>query len=369
MISIIVPVYKAEKYLHRCIDSILAQSYTDFELLLINDGSPDKSGQICDSYAAKDSRVLVFHKANRGVSSARNLGLENARGEWVTFIDSDDWVKTEFLEKMPINLDIDLCVGGNICSSGSYIKLQDKQYDRKIITNFLKQYLPTQLLHTVWGKLLKREIIIRNNIRFNEDIRFGEDTLFIYQYLCHCNSIMAVSYCGYNYMEATVGWVQNSRKYKLSLSEIDVSLNKIIIMIQKLSERFCYSFDIETEIYIFFSMYSTINFIDEGRIEEYKNLCQKYMPQLDDSSFYCSHLYSPILRGIMELKCCYEDGLYDEGKELFPILYTISRFTPPKTPLVYKDFYLWEILIRHKAFGLCHILLQLYLNIKSLSKH
>lgn len=369
MISIIVPVYKAEKYLSRCVDSLLAQTYTNFELLLIDDGSPDKSGVICDEYALKDSRVRVFHKENGGVSSARNLGLENARGEWITFIDSDDWIKNEFLEKLLVDFDIDLCVGGNVCSSGCYMKLHDRLYDRKIITNFIKQYLPTQLLHTVWGKLLKREIIIKNNIRFSEDVRFGEDTLFSYQYLCHCNSIMTVSYCGYNYMEATVGWVQNSRKYKLSLSEIDISLNKIILTIKKLSEHFCYSFGVETDIYIFFSMYSTINFIDEERVEEYKSLCQKYMPQMDDKSFYCSHLYSPILRGIMELKCCYEDGLYNDGKELFPILYTISRLTPPNTPFAYKDFYLWEKLIRHKAFCLCDFLLRLYLNIKSLYKH
>ena len=91
-ISVIVPVYNTEKYLHRCIDSILAQTFTDFELLLIDDGSTDNSGTICDEYATKDSRVRVFHKKNGGVSSARNLGVDNAKGEWVTFVDSDDCV-------------------------------------------------------------------------------------------------------------------------------------------------------------------------------------------------------------------------------------------------------------------------------------
>ena len=89
-ISIIVPVYNVEQYLRRCIDSILNQSFADFELLLIDDGSKDKSGAICDEYAAKDSRIRVFHKENGGVSSARNIGLENARGEWLSFIDGDD---------------------------------------------------------------------------------------------------------------------------------------------------------------------------------------------------------------------------------------------------------------------------------------
>lgn len=91
-ISVIVPVYNAEQYLHRCIDSILAQTFTDFELLLIDDGSKDNSGDICDGYAMKDERVRVFHKKKGGVSSARNLGLDNAKGEWVSFVDADDYL-------------------------------------------------------------------------------------------------------------------------------------------------------------------------------------------------------------------------------------------------------------------------------------
>lgn len=89
-ISIIVPVYKAEAYLHRCVDSLLAQTFTDFEVLLIDDGSPDRSGEICDAYAKKDARVRVFHQPNGGVSVARQRGVENAKGEWITFVDADD---------------------------------------------------------------------------------------------------------------------------------------------------------------------------------------------------------------------------------------------------------------------------------------
>lgn len=90
LISIIVPIYNAESTLNRCIDSIINQSFDDWELLLIDDGSKDQSGKICDEYATKDSRIKVFHKENGGVSSARNLGLDNALGKWITFIDSDD---------------------------------------------------------------------------------------------------------------------------------------------------------------------------------------------------------------------------------------------------------------------------------------
>ena len=91
-ISVIVPVYKVEPYINHCVDSILAQTYRDFELILVDDGSPDNCGKICDEYAKKDSRVKVIHKVNGGVSSARNMGLDNAKGEWITFIDADDYV-------------------------------------------------------------------------------------------------------------------------------------------------------------------------------------------------------------------------------------------------------------------------------------
>ena len=119
-ISVIVPVYNEEKYLRRCIDSILAQTFTDFELLLIDDGSKDKSGEICDEYAEKDLRVRAFHKLNGGVSSARNIGLDKARGEWICFVDSDDYVNNIFLEKWQLQSTVDLIIQGywNVVNDG-----------------------------------------------------------------------------------------------------------------------------------------------------------------------------------------------------------------------------------------------------------
>lgn len=118
-ISVIVPVYNVEKYLHRCIDSILAQTFTDFELLLIDDGSTDGSGAICDEYATKDNRVRVFHKENGGVSSARNLGLDNMRGGYLTFVDSDDWVDSTYLGELIEYSDADLVVSDFIVEGES----------------------------------------------------------------------------------------------------------------------------------------------------------------------------------------------------------------------------------------------------------
>ena len=115
-VSVIVPVYNVEKYLHRCIDSILAQSFTDFELLLVNDGSKDKSGEICDEYAAKDSRVRVFHKENGGVTSARKLGFDSSVGEYVLFVDSDDYLDKDGIASL-VSLsddDVDIIIGDSL---------------------------------------------------------------------------------------------------------------------------------------------------------------------------------------------------------------------------------------------------------------
>ena len=123
-VSIIVPVYKAEAYLHRCVDSILIQTFEDFELILIDDGSPDRSGEICDEYAAKDPRIRVFHKENGGVSSARNLGIENMIGEFVSFIDADDELYPNSINALMAEMADD--VGSTV---GSYQYLVEKQPD------------------------------------------------------------------------------------------------------------------------------------------------------------------------------------------------------------------------------------------------
>ena len=112
-ISIIIPVYNVEDYLSMCIESVIAQTYKDWELILVDDGSPDNSGSICDEYASRDPRIRVIHKKNAGVSAARNTGIEAANGEWISFIDSDDWVDTDYLEKFELDKDdADLIIQG-----------------------------------------------------------------------------------------------------------------------------------------------------------------------------------------------------------------------------------------------------------------
>lgn len=209
MISIIIPIYNVEQYLSQCIESIITQTYTDFEVLLINDGSTDKSGEICDNYALKDSRIHVFHKKNGGVSSARNVGIEHATGEWINFIDSDDWISADYFEKLMQDTEIaDLTFWGFTLHNpdGSQTEYKPKeQYacgKDKIESTlaYLKQnQQQLEYLGYTFNKLFKTSIIKEKNIRFIENLSIREDEIFTLSYASHINSVKVKSSLSYNY--------------------------------------------------------------------------------------------------------------------------------------------------------------------------
>lgn len=208
MISIIVPTYNVCKWLKRCVDSILSQRYRDFELLLIDDGSTDGSGEICDEYAEKDSRIRVFHKPNGGVSSARNLGLDNARGQWITFADADDYVSPYYLENLIAAVDnpeIDLVFNYAIVHCNGKVEKEDYPEKEISISEISDLFLHNDLIwHTsTWSKLFRRSIIENYNIRYIEDVHIGEDALFLFTYLLKCRRIKVICTCDYNYVIRT----------------------------------------------------------------------------------------------------------------------------------------------------------------------
>lgn len=207
-VSIIVPVYKVETYLHRCIDSIFAQTFTDWELLLIDDGSPDRSGEICDEYAQKDKRIRVFHKKNGGVSSARNLGLNNACGDWTTFVDSDDFLDSTSLSKMldlTKHYDSDLFCFKFRISNGLKCDtfLNDSDLEKTAISKIskdtmIKKILTYQTNCGPWAKLFKTEKLKKH--RFDETLRIGEDLLLNISYISNLQKpIIQSNVCVYNY--------------------------------------------------------------------------------------------------------------------------------------------------------------------------
>lgn len=202
-ISVIVPVYNVEQYLCRCIDSILAQTFTDFELLLIDDGSRDRSGEICDKYARKDERVRVFHKENGGVCLARNLGLEKAKGEWISFVDGDDFLDCDYYcNFLSFHDASDLVFTGfQIIESDKKKIVSEKycQYNRK--NNNISNLLSYPFMsYTPWGIFIKSQIIQCNKVRFDPNLKVGEDTNFIYTIMALSTRISLLPIIGYNYI-------------------------------------------------------------------------------------------------------------------------------------------------------------------------
>lgn len=212
MVSIIVPVYNVERYLPRCIESILKQTYKEFELILVDDGSADKSGKICDSYARKDARIKVIHKENGGVSDARNLGIEHSSGRYISFIDSDDWVEDNYLEtlmKITENNDAQISIGTYDFRDLKVTFLPESPYDsidfKKPIFKNCILFFDGWLRYGPCAKIFCRDIIMDNNIKFNSTIKHGEDTLFVNEYLSKCNKIHITNDIIYHYNRLVEG--------------------------------------------------------------------------------------------------------------------------------------------------------------------
>lgn len=180
-VSVIVAIYNAEDYLERCVNSLLSQTLVEFEILLINDGSTDNSKTICDNYAIKDNRIRVFHKKNGGVSSARNLGIEEAFGEYTIHLDSDDYTEPEMLEKM-YNYAIE--TNCDIVIADFFVETKEKQIIKKQLVNefdntkIIKQILEGDLHGSVWNKLIRTSFYKSLNIKFESSLSYCEDMLF-----------------------------------------------------------------------------------------------------------------------------------------------------------------------------------------------
>ena len=205
MISIIVPVYNVEKDICRCLDSIMSQTFTDWECICIDDGTPDNSGKICDDYAEKDSRFVVVHKKNGGVSSARNVGLDMAKGEYVTFCDSDDYVESNWLEEQYKDItsgDYDEVVCG-FCDETRPIGSARKTMHRQL--NRISAKKSTLMDKGIGGYSFLRLIRHRNVIdtRYDTSVAYWEDVEFFYRLSDKCDRILWTNKPLYHYMDST----------------------------------------------------------------------------------------------------------------------------------------------------------------------
>lgn len=208
-ISIIIPVYNVEKYLNTCVDSILSQKFDNWELLLINDGSSDSSGTICDEYANNDSRIKVFHKKNEGVGSARNLGIKMMKGKYVWFVDADDLILPDSLNILYTyseknNLDCVQFAYYNFVSHEDNIYAAINYTTRvySCLADFSLNYVYS---FEIWKIFIKRDVIILNSILFSENIKYAEDQEFVLKVLAYSKKIATMNKVMYGYRQQREG--------------------------------------------------------------------------------------------------------------------------------------------------------------------
>lgn len=224
LVSIIVPIYNVEPFLEKCVNSLLNQTYTNIEVILVDDGSPDECPDICDKYREEDHRVKVIHKKNGGLSSARNSGLKVCRGDYIMFVDSDDWIEVDLIEKMVKvmrNNPVQLVTCGRCVTDENY---QEKIISGKSEILSVKEVIKKSIFNNeigiaAWGKLYKR--IILENIEFPEG-EIHEDVAIIYHIFNKCSLIYVLDYAGYYYRYNADGISkqQYSKKYDVVLKHV-----------------------------------------------------------------------------------------------------------------------------------------------------
>lgn len=273
-ISIIVPVYNVEKYLDRCIESILTQTFTDFELILIDDGSPDNCPEMCDNWAEKDNRIVVIHKENGGVSSARNAGLYISKGNYIGFVDPDDVISPVMYENL-YNSCISTSSDMAICN---FEEFEDTfEYDEKLAEYnvysrnevLTMAFVPkARVLGNVWNKLYKKSII--DNITFDETLTNGEDTKFSFYVAFNSKSIVIIDNIYYMYYVRSDGAANSisNEKRLVVLSVIEDICNEVVKIGNKEASNNA------TE---FFSFYLADTFLslDDDNKKEIKPLVKK----------------------------------------------------------------------------------------------
>ena len=247
-ISIVIPVYNAAEFLARSVGSVLMQEFDSFELILVNDGSTDDSAALCDEFASNDMRVRVIHKENGGVSSARNAGIEAARGEYVMFLDADDGIRDGSLEKM-LDKNVDLVLAGfekvvDGAVAESYRPSSKKVYTgTEEICKFFDKELPrknTYILNSACFKLFRRSLLVQHGIRFIEGLSFAEDKMFVMSFLKHVEKVRTVPSVVYSYF-LRAGSLSSDMKSEAHAKQVFGLLEAYGPALKDLEERYAHS--------------------------------------------------------------------------------------------------------------------------------
>lgn len=297
LISVIIPIYNVEKYLSRCIDSVLNQTYKELEIILIDDGTKDNSGKLAEEYSQKDKRVKVIHKDNEGLGLTRNVGIENSNGKYIAFVDSDDYIEIDMYEKMynnikEYNLDACVCDFKRLNKNNSLInncaRTKDKIYNKnEIINEILPSICGSKkfgiLIGSAWSVLYKKEIIENSNIRFlNERDYVSEDLIFNLNYFSKCDKIKLLAEDFYVYCENI-----ESLTKTYNPSKIKKFVNLYNVMKKQIQYNFeeCY-FGLDT-LYI---ENMRVSIIQEVRNNQDRNNVRKNIKKICNDKLLCDIL-------------------------------------------------------------------------------
>ena len=300
-ISVIVPVYNVEPYLRKCIDSILNQSFTDFELILVDDGSTDCSGVICDEYVQKDARIRVFHTPNQGVSAARNWGLSQALGEWITFVDSDDWVEEGYLSCFfQTKLGSKAIVFQNrIYDQTAYrnknmtaFSYEDASFDATDIFRAISDY---KILNDcyVTAKMFNMKVIREYGIRFYENISLAEDMLFVRHYLYYVEEVHLHALPAYHYMQRPFSLTNSYHPSEERILIFNELQNSLVFLLNK--------FPIDTTLYVkeLYTLHGLVHLIGACKEVNIRNYRAVFAYVRLHKGLYTKYYVSPTLGSLI----------------------------------------------------------------------
>lgn len=258
LVSVVVPIYQIDRYIGICIESLMNQTYRNIEIILVDDGSPDRAPEICDLYAKKDSRIKVIHKENGGLVSARKAGLESSKGEYVGYVDGDDWVDPGFYESLVRTIteyESDIVVAGMSrdlfsISSKMTSKIPAGNYEGERLSKLKQNMLTFErfsrigITTYVWNKLFKREMLLKYQMSVDNGISIGEDAAVTYPYIMACNKVSVIDNCDYHYRQREDSMLKKATAYRKEV----VGLKKLYEHLMTAAEFYDDSFNYKDQI-------------------------------------------------------------------------------------------------------------------------
>ena len=303
LISVIVPVYKVEKYLEKCIESVLKQTYTNLQIILVDDGSPDNCGKICDEYAKKDSRIEVIHKANGGLSDARNVGISKAKGRYIGFVDSDDYIKEDMYEIL-LNLikkydaDVSICnlydvIDGNECIRNKENGI--REYSRLDILK--KVLLDKNIQSYAWNKLYEKELFDEIKYPIGKKYEDIGTTFYLFE---KCNKIVVTSEPEYYYLKRADSLVNNVTESTI-LDYTEIIIQRYIYIKQNIKELRKYNnYYLAKTLITAHNDIENLENISEEMQQRYKKLYELVLEIIKSNSKYIDELFSEEQKSALE---------------------------------------------------------------------